>query len=128
MAKFNLVDKQVILERKALIKFQIVFYCFIKNITLSDSEIDCLVLLSINNNYDLTEFCNLVVDNDIFSSTQTVRNSIVKMERLGLIEKSGKSKQRIVGIPSTLNLQTEGNILLNYKIIYVAASESKGVN
>ena len=46
------------------------------------------------------------------------------MERLGLVIKYGKSKKRSIKINPDLNIQTEGNIYLNYNIYHVETKES----
>jgi hypothetical protein len=56
----------------------------------------------------------------IFSSAQSARNSLTKCEKKNLIIKEGKNKKKIYINPS-VSVITSGNILLNLKILSVAA-------
>mgnify|MGYP000565770838 CR=1 FL=1 len=54
---------------------------------------------------------------------QSVRNALAKAEKRNLIVKQGKSKKKIKINPE-LKVQTDGNILLDYKIVRVEPKES----
>lgn len=118
MAKFNVVDKRARLDLWEIVKFQLLAHCYLSHVALTDSEIDCLTLLGIKGQYDLAEFCNLASDEKIFKTTQSVRNCLVKMEKMGFINKEGKNKKKIFINPS-IKLQATGNILLDYKFAHV---------
>ncbi len=118
MAKVNLVDKKVQLSRSEIIKFQLMSHCYFQKLVMSESDYNCLTLLGGLGESDLTEFCTLAASHNIFKTTQTVRNCLVRMERQGLISKEGKSKKRIALSPE-LKIQTVGNVLLNYKVFHV---------
>lgn len=117
MAKFNLLEKTIRLNYFDIIKYQIHSYCYFNDIKISDSELLCLTLLI--KEYKLIEFIDLVVKKKVFKTSQVVRNTISKLIKYGLIEKNGTFKQRRIVLSDNLNIQTKGNILLNYKILYV---------
>lgn len=123
MAKVTLVDKRVQLTRSEIIKFQIVLHCYFKNLVVSDADYNCLTLLAALGESDLTEFCNLAAKHSIFKSTQTVRNCLIKMEKMGLISKRERSKKKI-SLDPELAVVTKGNVLLNYKILHVEPQEA----
>lgn len=112
------VNKQVEMARSEIIKFQIITHCYINKLVMSESDYNCLTLLGALGESDLTEFCTLASTHNIFKSTQTVRNCIVKMEKQGIITKVGRSKKRIALSPD-LQIQANGQILLNYKFFHV---------
>ena len=124
MSTFKTINKKTILDKHNTILIQFIHYGFINKINLSNAELNCISLLANLKEYDLSDFCEYIVDKEIFASTQTVRNSIMKMERLGLVIKYGKSKKRSIKINPDLNIQTEGNIYLNYNIYHVETKES----
>ena len=62
MAKFNVVDKKVNMSLEEIIKFQIMTYCYIHKITLSESDLACLTLLGLNKKVELSDFCNACCD------------------------------------------------------------------
>ena len=101
-----------------IVKYQILTYCYLRKINVSDSDLECLTLLSINGEQELTAFCTEVHDRKIFQSSQTVRNALTKAEKKDLITKEGRSKKRIC-IHKDLQIQTLGNILLDYKFLAV---------
>jgi hypothetical protein len=54
----------------------------------------------------------------IFKTPQSVRNSLNKMEKKGILVKSGKGKKKLVINPD-IGLIKEGNILLNYNLLCI---------
>jgi hypothetical protein len=60
---------------------------------------------------------------EIFKSAQSCRNALTKAEKKKLIVKNGSNKKTI-SINTSMNIQTEGSILLDYKILGVEAKES----
>jgi hypothetical protein len=121
MAIFNQVEKKVRMEYWDIIKFQLMTHCYLQKIAVSESDLNCLTYLATQGEQELTDFCNQCAAKQIFSSPQTVRNAINKAERKNLIIKDGKTKKRIVLHPD-VKVQTEGNILLDYKFVALATS------
>ncbi len=137
MAKVNLVDKKVAMTLEEVIKYQIITYCFTKKLTISDSDLECLTVLALVKKSELSNFCNACCDPEnkekdstlpfsrlIFKTPQTVRNCLAKMANYQLVIKKGSGHSKTVEINSELQIQTEGNILLNYKIIYIESQKS----
>ena len=116
MALVNQVQKKVRMPKWDVVKFQILTHCYINRITMSDSDFDCLTLLSFNQPIELSNFClDASSEEDwIFKSPQTVRNSINKAEKIGLVVKDSSTKKLVMLNPD-LKIQTEGIILLDYK-------------
>lgn len=117
MAIVKKVEKRVVLPKWDLVKYQILTHCYIHRITVSDSDLNCLTLLSINGPSELTDFCyDASEEHSIFKSSQTVRNSVNKCEKKGLVEKDPSNK-KIVMIDKGVKVETEGSILLDYKFL-----------
>lgn len=127
MAIVNQVAKKVVLPRWEIVKFQILVHCYLTNITVSSADLDCLTTLGVEGEAELTEFCNSITDKNIFKSSQSARNAISKAEKKGLIVKKGRSKKRISLHPE-INLQAEGNILLDFKFAHIESKETKNSN
>jgi hypothetical protein len=102
MAKFNVVDKKVNMSLEDIIRFQIVTYCYIKKVTISEADLNCLTLLGLNKKAELSDFCNACCDlsnrdkepalsyqKAIFKTPQTVRNCIARMRNYNIINKDG---------------------------------------
>ena len=123
MALVNQVRKNVRLQKWDIVKFQILTYCYINKILLSNADLECLTLLSFNQPTELSSFCSdaSIEDDAIFKSPQSVRNSLNKSEKYNLITRSSKNK-KIIKLNPNLKIQVEGNILLDYKFF---AHESK---
>lgn len=120
MAIVNQVDKRVRMSTWQIVKYQILTHCYLFDISVSEADLNCLTLLGIEGEQELTYFCNRAHDKKIFSSTQSVRNCLTKAEKKGLIKKEGKNKKKI-SISSELKLHAQGNILLDYKFLSVEA-------
>lgn len=129
MAVVNKIQKVGHLDLWDIVKFQIHLHCHMKQINLSESDLESLTLLAINGEAELTSFCNaaciaderdrdpdLSFEREIFKTPQSVRNSINKLENIGLIVKRGKSKKRITVNPE-MNIQAKGNIFVEVKFL-----------
>ena len=126
MALVNQVQKRVRMPKWDVVKFQILTHCYINRITVSESDLDCLTLLSFNQPIELSNFCldASAEEEWIFKSPQTVRNSINKSEKNGLVVKD-ESNKKIIMLNPNIKVQTEGTILLDYKFLGNDTQESK---
>ena len=122
MARVSQIEKKVRMDNWTIVKFQILTHCYLQKIQVSDADLDCLTLLAIDGAQELTGFCMKVCENGIFKSPQTVRNAISKASRKHLISKEGKNKKRIFLDPA-INVQTSGNILLDFKFLSLETQE-----
>jgi len=129
MALVNQVQKRVKMTKWDVVKFQIVTHCYINKIVMSDSDLNCLTLLSFNQPISLTDFCYDASSEEswIFKSPQTVRNSVNKAEKNNLVIKDETNKKQIMLNPE-LKVQTEGTILLDYKFLGNDTQETQGNN
>jgi len=92
---------------------------------MSESDLNCLTLLSFNEPIELTSFCYdaSAEDDWIFKSPQTVRNCINKAEKNGLVIKDVVNK-KVIMINPIIKLQTQGTVLLDYKFLGNESEES----
>lgn len=129
MALVNQVQKRVRMPKWDIVKFQILTHCYINRIAVSESDLNCLTLLSFNQPIELTHFCyDASAEEDwIFKSPQTVRNCINKAEKNKLIVKDAANKKVIMLNPA-LQIQTSGTVLLDYKFLGNDPEESTGNN
>jgi len=117
MALVTQVQKRVVMSKKDIIKYQILTHCYINSIIMSESDLDCLSMLSVIGPIELSHFCYEASDeHKIFKSEQTVRNCINKCEKNNLVIKDPKNK-KIISMHPDLKIQTEGDILLDYKFL-----------
>ena len=107
MALVNQVQKRVKMSKWDVVKFQILTHCYINRITMSESDFDCLTLLSFNEPIELSNFCldESSEEGWIFKSPQTVRNSINKAEKNWLVTKDPNNKKLII-LNSNIKIQT----------------------
>lgn len=122
MAIVNQVDKRVRMTRWDIVKYQLMTHCYLSKIPVSESDLDCLTLLALNGEQELTSFCNAAHSRKIFSSQQSVRNCLTKVEKKGLIRKEGKNKKKIYINPE-LKVHSKGNILLDFKFLSVETNQ-----
>ena len=118
MALVNQVQKKVKMPKWDIVKFQILTHCYINRIAMSESDLNCLTLLSFNEPIELTNFCldASAEEGWIFKSPQTVRNCVNKAEKNGLVVKDTSNKILILLNP-LLKVQTEGTVLLDFKFL-----------
>ena len=79
-------------------------------------------LLALYGNQELTTFCTEAIKHSLSNNTQSIRNALAKIDKKGLILKTGTSKKRI-SINPNMNIQVKGNIILDYKITRLDPSE-----
>ena len=121
MALVNQVQKKVKMPKWDIVKFQILTHCYINKLIMSESDLNCLTLLSFSQ-----PFCYDASSEEewIFKSSQTVRNCINKAEKNNLVLKDATNK-KIIMLNPNLKIQTEGTILLDYKFLGYDTKESK---
>jgi hypothetical protein len=125
VAIVNQVQKKVKMPKWDVVKFQILTHCYVNHITVSESDLNCLTLLSFNQPIELTHFCYdaSAEEESIFKSPQTVRNCINKAEKSKLVVKDGSNKKMIMLNPD-LKIQTQGTVLLDFKFLGYESQES----
>ena len=116
MAIVKKVGKKVKVSIEETIKYQIITYCFFKKIHISKSDLAFLAELAKNDDIELTAFCNLVAEKQIFKSTQSARNAVTKAEKKNLVVKNGGNRKTI-SISKDINVQTKGLVPLDFKIL-----------
>lgn len=122
MAKFDLVEKKIQMDMYEIIKFQLMTYCYVHNISITDSDLECLTLLGMKDEFDQSEFFDLAIEKGIFKTPQTVRNSLRKAKEYNLISKKGDWK-KVVFLNPDLGIKNRGNILLNYKVLHIETGQ-----
>ena len=122
MAIVNQVDKRVKMSCWDIVKFQLMTHCYLSKIQVSENDLECLTLLAMNGEQELTSFCNTAHYENIFSSTQSVRNCLTKAEKKNLIKKEGKNKKKIYINPE-INVHSKGNILLDFKFLSIETNQ-----
>lgn len=123
MAVVNQVEKKIVMTTWDVVKYQILTHCYISNTQVSEADLSCLTFLALEGEQELTSFCSKVNEKNIFSSSQSARNSIAKCEKKRLIVKEGKNKKKI-RINPVIKIVSSGNILLNFKVLSLATQES----
>lgn len=118
MAKVNQVRKTVRMDLWNIIRFQIATHCTLKQMNVSDLDLNCLTFLALGGEQPLTEFCETATKNKIFGSSQSVRSAITKAEKKNLVIKNG-DYNKLIKLNPDLKIQTTGNILLDYKFVRV---------
>lgn len=98
-------------------------HCFANDIFLNKTELDCLALLGSKGKIRLSEFCILATTEKILGSPTAINNCLAKISRSNLFLKEGGGKKQIFLNPS-LNIQTKGNIVLNYKIVSLESTDT----
>ena len=107
-------NKTVTMDRSEIIRFQVMIHCHFQKIHISSADLDCLTLLGKKGLAELTTFCELLTEEDIFKSIQSSRNAITRLQDKKLILKEGRNKKKI-SIHPDIKLQVSGNVLVDIK-------------
>jgi hypothetical protein len=127
MAKALVINRQVKLSLYDIIRFQINQYCFVNKVRLSPAQQDCLALLGLYGEINLSDFCEQVVTEEIFGNVQTARNFVTKCVKEKLVKRSGLGN-KLVSLSDTMEVLTKGTILLNLKVFHVETNEGANAN
>ena len=126
MAIVNKVDQRLKVNIDDTIKYQILTYCFFKDILIGQTDLNMLCELAKNPDIELTQFCKDITTLGIFGSEQSARNAINKVNKKGLLIKKGKNK-KTVSILKEINVQTKGLVLLDIKVLGSESEETQTV-
>lgn len=118
----NKVDKRVKLDKREVVKYQILTYCFLNGVQISESDLNCLTELGLLGEDELTSFCVKVAEKNIFKSPQSARNAITKAEKKNLLVKNGKNRKTIK-LNDVLNVQVKGTVMLDFKFVAIEAEK-----
>lgn len=112
----TLIEKTSDLSKFEVVKYQLIHHCFMKNIRLNHTDLDCLSLLGELGSIRISEFCKIAVEREFLGSESTVSNCLNKLEKSQLFLKKGAGKKMIFLNPD-LNIKSEGNILIKLNLI-----------
>jgi hypothetical protein len=124
MAKVNQVRKTVRMDLWNIVRFQIATHCILKQLNVSDLDLNCLTFLALGGEQPLTDFCDAATGNKIFGSSQSVRSAVTKAEKKNLVVKNG-GYNKLIKINPDLKIQTNGNILLDFKFLRVESENGQ---
>lgn len=113
------IDKKVRSQRDKVIKYQILTYCFFKNIKVSSSDLDLLLELSKNDGVEINKMCEDLQSKSIYRTKQSARNAITKAEKKTLIVKDGDNRKKRIWLNKDMNIETSNAILLDMKVLGV---------
>lgn len=120
------VDKVIRLNKLEIIRYQLMHHCFINKIRLSDTELSCLSLLGQLGEVRLSEFNKIAsskAGGNILGSAMAIASCLSKIERTGLFVKKNNGK-KVIFLNPTLNIQSEGNIIINLKLIKLEQADT----
>lgn len=116
MTQVKKVNQKVKTTLYNTVKYQILTYCFFNEIYINESDLNLLAELAIYNKIEVPKFCKILTEKNIFKSLQSARNAISKIQKKDLINKDIKNNKKIY-LNREINVQSEGVVLLDYKIL-----------
>lgn len=107
-------EKRMTMTKQEIIQFQLLVHCHVQKIHISSADLDCLTLLGQKGSAELTGFCKLVAESNVFKTAQSSRNALGRLQEKGLIIIEGKSRKKLYLNPD-IKIQGTGNILVDIK-------------
>lgn len=109
------------LTREQLVRFHLMFYCWVNGIHLTNSEMNSCVLLGLLGKKPLGEFIQLCLEHKLQKGEETTRNvigNLCKDKQMILTEVGKKRNMRNVYLTPDIKLSTDLNTLLNIRCFY----------
>jgi hypothetical protein len=119
--KAYVVEKKTQLSLFNIVRYQINFYCFVNDIRLSPAQLDTLAYLGLWGEMNISDFCEEVVKQEVFTNPQTARNFLIKCVKDKLVIRKGLGN-KIVELADVFELVNSGTIVINSKIYHVQES------
>jgi hypothetical protein len=126
------VTKKLRITTPSVIKYQLLTeIMFFKEEHLIPSDLEILVLLVMWGPMELVGFCMNAAKElypetapeDLSVRSQNVRNRIVKLEKRNIVIKS-KTGRKVISLNPDINIQSEGNILLDYNYLAIESNKA----
>ena len=105
------------ITRESIIRFQIIFHCYFHNIYITPAKLKCLTILGMEGKCELSKFCDLMKEKEVFLSVESTRNTLTDIQIEGLILKSGKYR-KVIELHPDMKIQTTGNIWVDIDMLY----------
>lgn len=121
------IEKIIKFSKSEIIRYQLMHHCFVKNIKISETELKCLALLGEVGQIRLSEFGKIAAAKGILGSSIAVTSCLSKIERSGLFLKKNNGK-KIIFLNPELKIQSEGNIIIDLKLIKVEQANTAEPN
>jgi hypothetical protein len=110
------VDKRVDMNKREIVEYQIMHYCFVNSVQINHTEQKLLALLGATGKIRVTAFCERAVKAKILGSTQAVNTAMHKLYRTDLFIKEGIGK-KVIYLNPKLQVLSEGNILIKLTLV-----------
>jgi len=120
--KVKVVNNNLPMALYDIIRFQINNYCFLNDVRISPAQLDTLAYLGKWGEMNISDFCDQIVEQNVFGNPQTVRNFIIKCVKDNLIIRKGTGN-KIICLSEEFNLLSEGSILINMKVYHADQSQ-----
>lgn len=124
----NKISKKLRITPQDSVRYQLITsIIFFRKETLTPSELEILILLSLSGPIDLGAFCTsttkkmyVIEQPEKFSTkSQNVRNIINKLVKRGFIDKSEEPGKKTIQIHPEIEIHHKGNVLLDYNFLSV---------
>lgn len=120
------------MDRESIIRFQLICHCCLNQIKLNTHGLQCLTVLGMLGKTDLSQFCEMMKSENIFTSVLSARSRLTILQEAGLILKDHSKYRKTVQLHPNMKIQTTGNILVDMKLLSMETinvpKESEGDN
>lgn len=100
-----------LLERKDIIRLQILLHCHLNKIPLNTNDLEYLAELGYIGVSPLSTYCSWMVSSGLCGSEGSARQIIDGLKEKNLILKEGKNR-KIVSLNPAMKIQNKGNIMV----------------
>jgi hypothetical protein len=105
------------LDKFEIVKYQLMNYCFVNKIVLNETQLNSLAVLGEVGKISLTRFGELLVERKLYGNPISANNCLYKIDKRLFVKEVGSKKS--IFLNPALNIKSEGNILINVKLIKV---------
>lgn len=122
----NRVTKKLRLPVEDSVRFQLITaLVFTRKESITPTELDILIHLTLAGEAELGKFCNETVKKmyviermeDFSVKAQNIRNIITKLCKRNIVEKSAGKGKKTIKLHPTIEVFYQGNVLLDYQFL-----------
>jgi len=107
------------MDRKEIIKFQLIVHCYINSITVSDFGLDIATGIGENESIELNDYAKDLCAKGVFTQEQAARTAINRLVSAGIVVKQKRegTRKRLLYLHPSIGIHNQTPIFVDVKAL-----------